>query len=684
MNAASKTRVEIVAPCGHHPGVKKLHWGLLATGAIAKAFAAGVQHSQLGTLVAVGSRNAAQAQAFAAQFGIPNAHGSYEELLADPAVEAVYISTPHPLHAEWIIKAAEAGKPVLCEKPIALNYAEAMAAAEAARKHNVLLMEAFMVRCHPFIETLKGLIRDKAVGDVRLIQATFSFNAGFNPDGRLFSNALGGGGILDVGCYTATLSRLIAGTALGLPYASPVKVCGAGALLGTGVDGWAAATLEFPGGILAQLSAGVQLGQDNGVTIFGSGGRIRLPDCWVPAKEGGKLSLFVKPAGKEEQEITVQTNEWLYGLEADAFARALFAGSRSVPEMPLDDTLDNMLTLDRWREAVGLVYDSEMPSNHVPTVSRRPLAKNPAASVGYARISGCDLDISRVVLGCDNQRTMPHATAVFDDFFERGGNAFDTAFIYGGGVPETLLGHWMKSRDIRKEVFVIGKGAHTPLCEPKHIGWQLEATLDRLQTSYVDLYMMHRDNPDIPVGEFVDVLNELVQQGRIRAFGGSNWTVERVAEANAYAGSKGLQRFSALSNNFSLARMVAPVWDGCVSASDPASKAWLQESGTALFAWSSQARGFFTERAGEDKLSDGELVRCWYSADNFRRRERAVELARRKNTSPINIALAYVLHQPFSTFALIGPRTISEAASCFAGMDVSLTPEETAWLNLEG
>lgn len=339
--------------------MKKLHWGLLATGAIAKTFAEGVIHSRLGTLAAVGSRRHEQAQAFAEEFGIPNVHGSYEALLADPAVEAVYISTPHPLHAEWIIKAAGAGKHILCEKPITMNHAEAMAAAEAARRHNVLLMEAFMVRCHPFIEALRDLIRRKVIGDVRMIQAAFSFNGNFNPESRLFNNALGGGGILDVGCYTATLSRLIAGMALGLPYASPLKVCGAGHLIETGVDGWATAALEFPGGILAQISAGIQLDQDNGLTIFGSGGRIRIPDCWVPARQGGRLSIFVRPAGKDEEEIAVETSEWLYGLEADAFARALFAGSRSVPEMPIEDTLDNMLTLDRWREAIGLVYESE-------------------------------------------------------------------------------------------------------------------------------------------------------------------------------------------------------------------------------------------------------------------------------------------------------------------------------------
>ena len=342
--------------------MRKLNWGLLATGAIAKAFAEGVQHSSLGTLAAVGSRNAAQARAFAAQFNIPAAHGSYEELLADPGVEAVYMSTPHPFPAEWIINAAESGKHMLCEKPMAMNHAEATAAAESARRHKVLLMEAFMVRCHPFIGTLKEMIRSRAIGDVRLIRAIFSFNTRFDPDGRLFKNALGGGGILDVGCYTTTLSRLIAGTALGLPFASPTKVFGAAGIIETGVDGWAAATLEFPGGILAQLSCGVQLDQDNGITIFGSGGRIRIPDCWVPARQGGKLSLFLKSAGKDEQEIVVETTEWLYALEADAFARALFAGSRDVPEMPVANTLDNMLTLDRWREAAGVVYDSEKRS----------------------------------------------------------------------------------------------------------------------------------------------------------------------------------------------------------------------------------------------------------------------------------------------------------------------------------
>ena len=301
----------------------------------------------------------------------------------------------------------------------------------------------------------------------------------------------------------------------------------------------------------------------------------------------------------------------------------------------------------------------------------------------YGKIAGVDLPVSRLIIGCDNQQTMPDAAALFDDFFERGGNAFDTAHIYAGGRHERLLGRWIEQRNIRPQVAVTVKGAHTPFCTPEFLDRQLRESLERLRTDYADIYMMHRDNPAIPVGEFVELLNEHHRAGRIKAFGGSNWTLERLKEAEAYAVGKGLRKFSCLSNNFSLARMVSPVWDGCISATGPAFKKWMAESGISLLAWSSQARGFFTERAHPDKREDEELVRCWYSEDNFQRRQRAVELAGKKGVRPINIALAYVLCQPFAAFALVGPRRISETVSTFDGLPVTLTPEEINWLNLE-
>jgi aryl-alcohol dehydrogenase-like predicted oxidoreductase len=136
----------------------------------------------------------------------------------------------------------------------------------------------------------------------------------------------------------------------------------------------------------------------------------------------------------------------------------------------------------------------------------------------------------------------------------------------------------------------------------------------------------------------------------------------------------------AVSNNFSLARMVDPIWPGCVSASEPAFNAWLRDNQMPLFAWSSQARGFFTGRAGPDKRSDAELVRCWYSDDNFERSSRAIQLAAELQVDPINIALAYVLSLPFPTFALIGPRNCAELHSTWKAIGIALSPEHLAWL----
>ena len=662
---------------------KKLGWGILSTGRIAGIFAQGLARAENSRLVAVGSRTPASAQKFAAANGNPRAHGSYEALLADPEVEAVYIAVPHPQHVEWAVRAAEAGKHILCEKPIGLNYAEAMVMAEAARANNVLLMEAFMYRCHPQTAKIVELVRSGAIGEVKLVQATFGFNAGFNAESRLWSNAAGGGGILDVGCYAVSFSRLIAGAMSGAPFLNPTSVTGAGQLHPqTGVDVVAAATLKFANGLVAQVATSVGLSQNNSARIYGTTGMIVVPSPWIPPSEGTPAKFFLHQDGKVE-EITVATAANLYGLEADAVATALARGEREVPAMTVADTLGNMAALDAWRAGVGLTYEAEKPENFLHTHARRPLARRADAAIPTGTIPHLAKPVSRLIMGCDNTVTMPHSAAMWDDYFSRGGNTFDTAFVYGGGLQEKLLGQWIKNRGIREEVSVIVKGAHTPFCTPEWLTKELEVSLGRLQTPYADIYMLHRDNLEVPVGEFVDELNGHVKAGRIRAFGGSNWTLARVAAANRYAARKGLQGFSVVSNNFSLARMVDPVWDGCIAASDKESRRWLKKHQLPLLAWSSQARGFFTDRVGKDKRDDAQLVRCWYADDNFVRRERAITLAQKKGVPPIAIAAAYVLAQPFPTFALIGPRIISETVSSLVCLGVTLTPKETAWLDLE-
>ena len=667
---------------------KQLKWGILGAGNIARQFARGVAASQTGTLVAIGSRDQSRADKFAAEFSIPAAHGSYDQLLADTNVQAVYIATPHPEHAEWAIKAAEAKKHLLVEKPLALNHAQAMAIVEAARANDVFLMEAFMYRCHPQTQKLVELIRQRVIGDVRVISACFSFHAAFNPTARLFNNALGGGGILDVGCYCVSMARLIAGVALGKDFAEPTAVTGQARLGKTGVDEWAIASMKFPGGdsgdILAELSTGVSVNQRNVVRIFGSEGHLVLANPWIPARDGGDEKIAYQRTGQEKPtEVVVHSDRQIYAIEADTVAMYIEQRQAASPAMSWDDSLGNMQTLDRWRDAIKLVYDSEKEPN-VPTISRRPLKANAYGEMKYARIAGVNKPISRLLMGCDNQRTISHAAAMFDDFFEHGGNAFDTAYIYGGGLQERLLGQWIKMRNVREQVVLTVKGAHTPYCDPASIRKQLAESLDRLGVDHAELYLMHRDNPEIPAGEFVDVLNEQMKAGRISVFGGSNWSTQRVDEANAYAKSHGLQGFSLVSNNFSLARMVEPVWDGCVAASDPASRKWLTEKQIALLAWSSQARGFFVPGvASPINRTDAELVRCWYSDDNFQRQKRANELAQQKKVLPINIALAYVLQQPFPTFALIGPRTLHETHTSLPGLAVTLSPDELKWLNLE-
>jgi predicted dehydrogenase/aryl-alcohol dehydrogenase-like predicted oxidoreductase len=659
-----------------------LPWGILGPGRIARAFASALATSTTGRLVAVGGRRQEAADAFAREFKAERAHGSYEALLADPGVQAVYVAVPHPWHAEWAIKAAEAGKHILCEKPLGLNHAEAMAIVESAKDNDVFLMEAFMYRCHPYVARLVELLKSGVIGEVRHVQAAFSFQAGFDPKSRIFANELGGGGILDVGCYCTSMARLVAGAATGKDFAEPIELKACGHLGRTGVDEWTTAVAKFPGEITASLSTGVSLGLDSSVRISGSAGTITIPSPWIPPREGGKTSLIVHRSGqKDPEEVVVDSPRWLYAVEADTVAANIARRQAPAPAMSWNDSLGNMRALDLWRESIGLVYESEKPTACLRTVSGRPLAPQPGAPMTYGAIPGMDKPVSRLVMGVDNQFRMPHASVLFDDYFEHGGTTFDTAYVYGGGVCERLLGQWVKNRGVRGKVVVIGKGAHTPFCTPEFLTAQLAESLERLQMDRVDLYLMHRDNFAVPVGEFIDVLNRHQREGKLGAFGVSNWTLPRVDEANAWAAAHGQKGFVAVSNNLSLARMTQPVWNGSMTVSDPGSRAWFARSRVPLLAWSSQARGFFTERADPAREPEPDLQRSWYSAANYARRARAFELAAKRGVAAVHVALAWVLCQPFPTFALIGPRAISEFRSSLAGLTLTLSPEEIAWLD---
>ncbi|MDZ5450551.1 aldo/keto reductase [Labrys sp. ZIDIC5] len=662
----------------------KIRWGIIGPGAIAKAFVAGLGDSESGVLAAIGTRDPDR-PGLAEAFPGARIHRGYEALLADPTIDAVYIAVPHPGHAQWAIKAAEAGKHALVEKPLGLTAFEADAMMHAARKAGTFLGEAFMYRQHPQTLKLVELIRSGVIGEVRLIRSSFGFAMPeFKPEHRLYANDLAGGGILDVGGYPVSMARLIAGAASGKDFLEPDSVSGAGHLGLSGVDEWASALLHFPGGILAELSCSISLKQDNVLRILGTEGRIEVQDFWFAGGvQGGTGEIrIVRPDGTAET-VQVEETRHLYAFEADAAGKAIREGRREFawPGMNWADSLGNLRVLDKWRQAIGLEYGIEKPERRTLTLKGAPLRPG-SGPIPRRTIPGLTPAASTVALGFEDFRTFSSAAILLDAFFEKGGNLFDTAFVYGAGITEKLFGDWQTSRGVRNESVVIGKGAHTPLCRPEFIGQQLTQSLERLRTDHIDVYFMHRDNLDVPVGEFVDAMDAEVKAGRIRGpFGGSNWTRERFDEAVAYADRTGKQRPGALSNNFALAEMQDVIWAGCVSASDDDWKAWLAARQVPNFAWSSQGRGFFTDRAGRDKQDDKELVRVWYSERNFARRDRAVELARRLGKRPIHVALAYVLSQPFPSIPLIGPRTLGELDDSLEAFDIALTPEEVAWLD---
>jgi predicted dehydrogenase/aryl-alcohol dehydrogenase-like predicted oxidoreductase len=675
----------------------RLRWGLLAAGRIADEFAGGIRDSETGELRAVATRDLARAEAFAAKHQIPVCYGSYDELLEDPSVDIVYISTPHAYHAEWAIKAANAGKHILVEKPIAMSHAQAEAVFEAARQNDVFVMEAYMYRIHPQIQRLSELIRNGAIGTVRAIDVNFNFDIPATATGRLVDPDLAGGGILDVGGYCVSTARTVVEAALGLDVAEPLEVKAIAHIgCGSHVDEYSTAVMLFQGDILATLACGIKLVKDGAIRVYGSDGQITIPNPpWVSTmRVAGDSEIILDRYGSASETITVHADKALFAAEADYVASHI--KDRQAPLLSWSSSLANMRALDRWRQEVGLVYsrDTEEGAQTLP-VARGKNALRP--SIGSALFQPLGKQVSRLVLGTDAARDPESVMVMWDHYISIGGNTFDGAWIYNQGKAEARLGWWLEKRGIRKDVILLDKGAHSPIpqwpltlyteCTPEALSRQHLESLQRLRTDYIDIYMLHRDNPDVPVGEIIDVLNQHKRSGTMRCFGASNWSISRIEEANAYAAANGLEGFSSVSNQMSLAEMVNPVYPDAISFGNSDARAWLTEKQISLFPWSSQARGFFLEQRDSgyqpkdfaDRQA-GDVERYWASADNLARKQRAAELGKKMGSSAIGIALAWVLHQPFPTFPLIGPRSIAELNDSAFASALSPTPGQLEWL----
>lgn len=325
--------------------MNKTRWGILSTGNIAAQFAAGLAVLPDAELVAVGSRTADSANAFGDRFGVPRRHASYEALANDPDVDVIYIGTPHTLHQDNSLLCLRAGKPVLCEKPFAINGRQAEQVVGYARERGLFLMEAMWTRFLPHVERVRQIIAAGTIGEVRMVHASFCFRTRLDPAHRLFDPALGGGALLDVGVYPVSLASMLLGP--------PASITGVAHLGSTGVDEQFAVTHGYAGGQVALLSAAIRTSAPHEALILGTEGRIKLHDAWW------KPSLLTLTTADGDETIEPEAVGNGYNYQAAEVMRCLREGRTESPIMPLDETLSIMRTLDDIRAQWGLRYPAD-------------------------------------------------------------------------------------------------------------------------------------------------------------------------------------------------------------------------------------------------------------------------------------------------------------------------------------
>lgn len=349
-----------------------LQFGILGTGNIARQFADGVAGARHSRVVAVGSRAAASGAAFADRHKIGRSYGSYDALLADEQVQAVYVSLPNSMHHEWTLKALAAGKHVLCEKPLATNAWQAEEMFDAAERAGRLLVEAFMYVSHPQTARIIHAIRSGAIGQPRLLRLSFCYCTTRTDDNIRFSKALAGGALMDVGCYCVHLARLIAD-------AEPTFVAAKARMHAGGIDELTAGVMQFPGDLLTTFSCGMRVQADNTAYLCGTDGYLVVPWPWKPPQRGASWSLARSipprqdnlpdgppkspPAGTSpptnsgSETYTADALVPLYALEADDFADAVLGNAP--PRLTRQQSVGNMRVLDEIRRQIGLRFEAD-------------------------------------------------------------------------------------------------------------------------------------------------------------------------------------------------------------------------------------------------------------------------------------------------------------------------------------
>lgn len=325
---------------------KRFNWGILGPGRIAHQFAEGLKVIEDAALYAVASSRLERATAFADKYGGAKTYDTYEALVNDPQVDAIYIATPHRFHVDNARLCLKAGKPVLCEKPLTVNAAETRQLIEAARANNVFLMEALWTRYLPIYQQVRQWLDARTIGDVTLMVSTFGINVPKDPAERWLSPELAGGTLLDMGVYPIAVSQWIMGQA-------PQEFSVQARLSQTGVDVLTAVTLKYENGVISQFSSNFISDNVNDYFIYGSKGHIRIhANYW-----GATQATLVADA----QELTVSQPFRGGGFEyqTEEAMRCIRAGRLESPRMSHADTLANMELMDKIRAEIGLKYPFE-------------------------------------------------------------------------------------------------------------------------------------------------------------------------------------------------------------------------------------------------------------------------------------------------------------------------------------
>ena len=308
----------------------------------------------------------------------------------------------------------------------------------------------------------------------------------------------------------------------------------------------------------------------------------------------------------------------------------------------------------------------------------------------YVDIPGVKTGVSQMVMGAEDfyisDESFRHM--LLDQWLDRGGNAIDTGRIYGmkDGEPqsERVLGRWMKTRGNREEVVVVTKCCHPWPDAPKRVTAEamvadVEGSLEALQTDHIDILLMHRDDPEVPVGEVMDWLNEHKEAGRVHAFGASNWSLERYEAANDWAETNGKTGFSLVSNYAGLAEMGTPLWPGCRSI-DGEWAGWLRESGVANLSWAGVSHGFFSGRFSAEKRDQEDMVEAFYAEENWERLERARKYGEKRGWSATRVALVWALNRDFKALAAFWVGNFDEFREGMAMAEVEMSAQDVTWL----